>query len=173
MASHGERPTVDLAAGRTVLAEDLPRVLRFLDADDAAELGWRKLDARTLLVPIFGIHAGQRDEFLLRLRFITGREWPPSAQFVNPDTLEYQIPDDFHHLPILTASEVHVHTSYGGPSGPMQLICCSATFEYYDVLHGGESRHLWNSKDTFHMTISAIQRAMGSAYNGRQARHVG
>lgn len=173
MARHGERPTLDLAAGRAVLAEDLPRVLRFLDAGSPEQLGWRQVDARTLLVPVSGFHVGHRDEFVLRLQFLAGRDWPPSAKFVNPETLDYQIPQDFRHLPILEANEVRVHTSYPGPNGPMQLICCSATFEYYDVLHGGEDRHLWTAKDNFLMTISAIQRAMGTAYKGRQAPHAG
>lgn len=173
MATHGERPSIDLAAGRTVLAEDLPRVLRSLGAGTPEDLGWRKLDGRTLLVPMHGTQDGKREDYLLKLRFLTGRDWPPSAQFVNPETLDYQIPADFHHLPIVASPEVHVHTQYGGPSGRIQLICCSATFEYYDVLHGGEDRHLWQPADNFYLTISAIQRAMGSHYQGRQAPHVG
>jgi hypothetical protein len=173
VAKHGERPTIDLAAGRAALAEDLPRVLQFLGARAPEELGWRKPDARSLLVPIRGTHGGQREEYLLRLQFLTGRDWPPSAQFVNPDTLNYTSPDDYHHLPILNSPEVQVHTTYSAPhGGTVQLICCSATFEYYDVLHGGEDRHLWRSSDNFNLTISAIQRAMGSHYQGRQARCV-
>ncbi len=171
MASHGERPTIDLAAGRAVLAEDLPRVLRALESDNLEALGWSKPDARTLLVPIHGILEEMRDDYLLRLQFLTGRGWPPSAQFVNPETLDYRIPDDFHHLPVLESPQVRVHTKYDGPNGPIQLICCSATYEYYDVLHGGEDTHLWRSTDSFHVTISAIQRAMGSHYKGRHARH--
>jgi hypothetical protein len=174
VASHSERPSIDIAAGRAVLTEDLPRALRFLGVALIEDLGWRQPDARTLLIPVFGKQAGGTDEYLLRLRFLTGREWPPSAQFVNPDTLDYRIPDDSHHLPQLGTSEVHVHPSYASPhSGPIQLICCSATFEYYDVLHGGEERHLWKTTDTFLVTISAIERAMGTGYQGRQPRHAG
>ena len=138
MARHAERPTIDLASGRAVLTADLPRVLRVLEAESLEAVGWRKPDARTLLIPVHGTFNEQGEDYLLRLQFLTGRDWPPSAQFVNPDTLEYRIPDDFHHLPVLEAPQVRVHTNYAGPNGPIQLICCSATYEYYDVLHGGE-----------------------------------
>ena len=163
---------MDLGAGRAVLAEDLPQVLRGLGADSPEALGWRKPDSRTLLVPIHGVFDERRDDYLLRLRFIAGRDWPPSAQFVNPETLEYHIPDDLHHLPILDCPQCHVHTKYSVPNGHIQLICCSATFEYYEILHGGEDSHRWQSTDNFYVTISAIQRAMGSHYKGRQAPHV-
>jgi hypothetical protein len=172
VAQHGERPTIDLAAGRAVLAEDLPRVLRFLEAETPERLGWKQVDARTLLVSISGTHASMCDDYLLRLQFMSGREWPPSAQFINPETLDYQNPKDTHHLPVLEGTEVHVHPSYSGPNGPIQLICCSATFEYYEVLHGGEDRILWTASDDFLVTVNAIRRAMGIAYKGRQAQHV-
>ncbi len=171
MARHDERPTVDLAAGRAVLADQLPRVLRFLEAESVEQLGWRQADKRTLLVPVHGLLDGRRDDYLLRLRFMTGSDWPPSAQFVNPATLDYRIPADYQHLPVLRAGDVRVHKKYNGPDGPVQLICCSATLEYYDVLHGGEERHLWTANDNFYQTISAIQRAMGREYRGRETAH--
>ena len=174
MASHGVRPTTDLAAARNVLAEDIPRVLKLLGAESIEQLGWQKTGDRTLYVPITGTLSDMTEKYLLRLMFLTGRDWPPSAQFVNPETLEYKIPDDMHHLPKLESPEVHVHHKYGSQHGrEIQLICCSATYEYYDVLHGGEVRHLWTPKDDFYLTVSAIQRAMGSHYKGRQATHDG
>ena len=149
-------------------------MLRLLGADSLEDLGWRKPDSRTLLMPMHGSKDERRDDYLLRLQFLTGREWPPSAQFVNPETLEYKIPDDFHHLPVLTSPEVQVHTQYSAQHGTLQLICCSATFEFYDILHDVQERHLWRETDTFALTIAAIQRAMGSAhYQGRQAPHAG
>jgi hypothetical protein len=172
MARHGERPTVDLAAGRAVLSEDLPRALRLLGVESEDLVGWRKHDGRTLLVPVSGTHAGRRDEYLLRLSFLTGRDWPPSAQFVNPTTIDYNFGSDAYHLPVLQSPEVHVHPQYPGPSGIIQLICCSATFEYYDVLHGGDDGVLWRNNDTFLTTLSAIQRAMQSYYFGRQPVNV-
>lgn len=172
MASHSERPTIDLAAGRVVLEADLPRVLASLGVEALEELGWRRPDGRTLLVPISGELGGQQEEYLLSLCFLTGRDWPPSAQFVNPETLDYVIPDDFHHLPIVETPELQVHTKYQSQHGKtLQLICSSATFEYYDVLHNGDDRILWQAKDTFFHTIAAIRRGMGSGYKGRQARH--
>lgn len=174
MANHSERPTVDLAAGRAVLEADLPRVLAVHDAQQPEELGWRQIDKRTLLVPIFGEHEGGVDEYLLRLRFLTGREWPPSALFVNPQTLDYTIPADFEFLPIVRTDELKVHTKYRNrvEDKEQQLICCSATFEYYDVLHGGQDEILWQDTDDFNHTLNAIRRAMGRGYLGRQAAHV-
>jgi len=146
-------------------------MLRFLGADSPEQLGWKQPDARTLLVPVHGTYADVRDDYLLRLRFLTGRDWPPSAQFVNPETLEYAISLDQHHLPVIDGTEVKVHPSYAGPDGALQLVCCSATLEYYDVLHGGDDRILWAANDDFMVTLNAIRRAMRADYKGRQARH--
>ncbi len=174
MASHGVRPTIDLAAARGVLAEHVPRVLKSLSADSIEQLGWQKIGERTLYVPMTGTVGNATESYLLRLLFLTGNDWPPSAQFVNPETLEYKITDDLQHLPILESPEVHVHPKYDSPhGGQIQLICCSATYEYYDLLHGGEARHLWTVKDDFYLTISAIQRAMGNHYKGRHTKHHG
>lgn len=173
MANHSERPTLDLAAGRAVLSEDLPRALELLGVSSEAELGWRKTDNRTLIVPIRGQVNGHVEEYTLRLQFFTGRDWPPSAQFVNPITLQYTFPDDVSHLPILQSPEVHVHPQYQSASETLQLICCSATLEYYSVLHGGDNNILWQPKDTFLTTIAAIERAMNSFHTGRQPRHEG
>lgn len=170
MASHTVRPTLDLAAGRSVFGQDLPRALALYGVDAPEALGWRVNGKRTLLVPITGVHGTQRDEYLLRFDFVAGREWPPSAQFVNPETLTYVVGRDTGHLPKLSHPEVHVHTAYQAPhmSAPIQLICCSATFEYYDVVHGGDDAILWQANDTFLVTLSAIGRAMASEhYAGR------
>lgn len=170
MASHNLQPTLDLAAGRLVFDEDLPRALAYHEAESPQALGWRVVGNRTLLVPISGMHADAREDYLLRLDFVTGRDWPPRAQFVNPETFTYVVGKDTGHLPQLTHPEVQVHPAYRSQamSLPIQLICCSATFEYYDVLHGGDDKILWQARDTFLVTLAAIGRGMASEhYKGR------
>ena len=173
MASHISQPNVDLAAGKQVLNEHLPRVLS-LKGKTLAELGWRQPSDRTLLVPMYGIHEGVSEDYLLRLDFLTGKDWPPSAKFVNPVTLDYQIGADQHHLPMITSPELHVHSAYQSNDGrTIQLICCSAVFQYYDVVHGGDDSILWRSSDTFLTTLSAVERAFATHYSGRFPRHGG
>lgn len=171
MACFSQRPTPDLRLGAAVLSETLPDVLSLLGAEQPPDLGWSMPDAHTLLVPMQGVMSGVSENFLLRLHFRTGREWPPSAQFVNPDTWDYDGVVDRHHVPALTSPSVHTHPEYNSPYGTCQLICCSATYEYYDVLHGGEERHLWRETDTFYRTIHAIETAMRTHYQGRHPRH--
>lgn len=175
MASYAARPTIDLAAGREVLDHDLAAALALHDAASPEALGWHRDGSRRLLVPLRGVHNGKADEFLLRLDFKTGREWPPSAQFVDPATLAYRGVVDQHHLPQLRSPEVHVHPAYACPHlhDPVQLICCSATLEYYDVLHGGQDELVWRNDDTFLLTLAAIGRAMSQHYFGRFPQHVG
>ncbi|WP_434732989.1 hypothetical protein NL154_16435 [Rhizobium sp. YTUHZ044] len=172
MAVHGSRPSLDLRAGRQVLDQHLPRVLEF-EGQSMEELGWNQLSDRTLLVPMRGTHEGVVEEYLLRLDFIAGADWPPSARFVNPATHDYAGQSDQHYLPQLTSPEVHVHPAYPGPDGVIQLVCCSAVFEYYDVNHGGEDAILWRTGDTFRNTLSAIGRAFRTNYQGRFERYAG
>jgi hypothetical protein len=169
MASHQTRPTLDLAAGRLVFEEDLPRALALHGVADPADLGWVRHGARSLLVPFTGDHVGVTDKYTLRLDFLTGRDWPPSARFVDPETHDYTVGSGQHHLPNLQSPEVHIHPAYQSPAGgTIQLICCSAVFEYYDVLHGGDDAILWRTTDTFLVTLAAIGRAMASLhYVGR------
>lgn len=161
-------PTIDAQAGAAALDEDLPRVLELLGADSIEQLGWSRPNRLTLLVPMWGTHSGNRDEYLLRLGFQAYRRWPPSAQFVNPGTLAYRHPDDEKCMPRLTSDECHTHTSYAKPGGgTVQLICCSAVLEFYEVLHDVKAEHVWRETDTFFTTIMAIRKAFGSAYGGR------
>ena len=175
MASYETRPTQDLAAGRAVLEADLPLALEVNRAACLEDLGWRREGLRKLLVPFTGRQGEQTETFLLRLDFRAARDWPPSAQFVNPHTLTYNGPADQHHLPQLRSPEVHVHPQYPTPvlPQPIQLICCSATYEYYDVLHGGDAAVLWRNTDNFLITLNAIGRAMAQHYHGRFPAHVG
>jgi hypothetical protein len=168
VASYTERPALDLGAGRAVLDKDVPKALERVGAASLAELGWSRPNPHTLLVPITGTVGDKTEAYLLKLHFRTGRDWPPGAQFVNPETLDYTYPKDVCHLPILEASHAHVHPHYNSNGYSSQLICCSATLEYYDSLHGGEPKFLWQPTDTFLVTLDAIGRAMNSAaYKGR------
>ena len=158
-------PALDPQAGAAALDEDLPRVLKACDAKAIEELGWSRPNRLTLLVPMSGFIGEQKDDFTLRLGFEAYRKWPPSAQFVNPATLSYENPKDQCFVPRLTSSECHTHTAYARPGGgTLQLICCSATLEFYQVGHEVKAEHLWGEKDTFLLTIMAIRKAMGSEH---------
>lgn len=168
MAKAGEAPILNPKAGLAAFEADLERVLRLEGASKLEDLGWIRHDKLTLLVPMEGVKDGKADDFMLRLGFHAYREWPPSAQFVNPETLVYSHGPDNHHVPQLTSNECHTHLAYAHPKGgTVQLICCSATLEFYDVLHGVEPRHVWSASNNFNSTITAIRRAMTSHYQGR------
>lgn len=155
-------------AGLAAFEEDLEKVLRLEGASSLEKLGWARPDKLTLLVPIEGVKDGVTDRFTLKLGFHAYRTWPPSAQFVNPETQAFTRGADDHHVPQLTSQECQTHLSYAHPNGgTIQLICCSATFEFYDVLHSVEPHHVWNGKSTFFSTITAIRRAMSTHYQGR------
>jgi len=169
MASANEQPTADIQAGATALDEDIPRVLSVLEASSLEALGWSRPDRLSLLVPMDGVYQGKTDEYLLRLGFQAYRKWPPSARFVNPATLDYVYPQDRHFIPQLTSQECRTHAAYQRTpmSARIQLICCSATLEFYEVLHNVEQQHLWSESDTFFTTVMAIRKAFASFYQGR------
>lgn len=169
MAKANEKPVLDLQAGAAALDADIPRVLRVMEASSLEELGWSRPSRLSLLVPMMGKIDGKTDEYMLRLGFQAYRTWPPSAQFVNPSTLAFDRTEDLHHIPKLTSGECQTHANYqeNASGKKIQLICCSATLEFYDVLHGVADEHVWRDTDTFLTTINAIQRAFVSHYNGR------
>jgi hypothetical protein len=171
MAAAGVAPTVDVLAGASALDEDIPRVLALKGVSSLAELGWTRANRLSLLVPMTGIRAGVTDKYLLRLSFQAYRKWPPSAQFVNPDTHDYVYPKDQHHVPVLTSPECQTHAAYSKGAGTVQLVCCSATLEFYEVLHGVHQDHLWRETHTFFTTIVAIRKAFASHYQGRFPEH--
>lgn len=172
MATANTYPTIDIAAGLAALEEDIPRVLRLENATSLAELGWTRPNNLTLFVPMMGSRNGVTDEYLLRLGFQAYRKWPPSTQFVNPETLTYCSPEDQHHVPKLTSPECHTHIDYKNPKGTtIQLICSSATLEFYEVLHSVKPEHIWRDTDTFFTTITVIRKAFTSFYQGRNQRH--
>ena len=169
MASHATAPVLDLAAGAEVLDRHLPEALKLRGVATPDALGWRREGRRRLLVPFRGTHDGREDDYLLRLDFLTDHLWPPSAQFVDPETRDYRGVVDQHHLPRLESPEAHVHPAYScaAITAPLQLICCFATLEYYPPLHGGDEARIWREGDTFLVTLAAIGRAMAHHYRGR------
>lgn len=172
MAKANEAPKLDVIAGLKAMEEDLPRVLRLIEAPSIESLGWQRPTKLTLTIPLSGTHNGKTDDYLLRLGFQAYREWPPSAQFVNPVTGEFVHPQDQHFVPILKSPECYTHAAYNRPGrSPVQLVCCSATLEFYEVLHSVEPHHVWRETDTFFVTLTAIQKAFGSHYEGRFPVH--
>ena len=173
MAVANASPTIDVHVGAAAFAEDIPKVLRAVGALTIGDVGWSQPDKLTLLVPVSGIHQGRTESFLLRLGFQAYRSWPPSAQFVNPETRAFVYPADQHHVPILANSECNVHLAYPRPggNGTTQLLCCSATLEFYEVLHSVEQHHLWRDTDTFLTTINAVRKAMAASFQGRYPIH--
>ena len=155
-------------------------------------VGWERLDPLTLYVPIRGFTMATTavaygfdpaadpagagafadtpagDDYLLRLYFSHYPAWPPSARFVNPATRQFAA-GDVRWLPAITgASELHVHANYGGTSG--QVICCSATLEFYLVNHQVADQHRWQPGSSFAATLNVLSRYMRPpAYTGRQA----
>jgi hypothetical protein len=169
MAKANEPPTLDVQAGVAALDEDIPRVLSLLGASSLDLVGWSRLNRLSLLVPMVGVNQGKEDKYVLRLGFQAYRKWPPSAQFVNPSTGDYVYPQDQQFVPKLTSSECYTHTAYrrNPQANPIQLICCSATLEFYVMLHEVKPEHIWRETDTFFTTITAIRKAFGSFYQGR------
>jgi hypothetical protein len=159
---------VDAVAGVAALDEDIPRVLRVLGAPSIEALGWTRPNKLSLLIPMRASRNGQTDDFVLRLGFQAYRFWPPSALFVNPNTSRFDYPQDTQFVPRLTSPECQTHTAYARPGGgTTQLICCSATLEFYEVLHDVKPEHVWQDTHTFYTTIVAVERAMTSFYEGR------
>jgi hypothetical protein len=76
---------------------------------------------------------GQVDLYLLKLVFDHYPKGPPSAQFINPLTMNYTIPNDVRWVPKCeNAPDIHFHPNY---NNVVQLICSSTTLEFYKVNH--------------------------------------
>lgn len=166
MARAGISPVADPHGGRARFEAHLPRVL---GSSSLEQLGWRKPNVLTLLVPVVGGASGA-DEYLLRLGFEYYSEWPPTATFVNPKTLRFDGDRDLYWLPRVEGDPgLAVHANYQGNGSTGQLICCSLTAQFYQVLHGVKEEHVWNAERfTFGATIHRIQRALKSTfYRGR------
>lgn len=176
----------DPAEAATAVDVHLASMLR----GGAPELvGWDRPDPLSLYVPLRGFTAGTDacsygfdpaaahiapypqlppgDDYLLRLYFSHYPQSPASAQFVNPATRRFDPATDLSWLPnIQGATEVFVHPSYnmGG-----QLICCSATLEFYLVNHDVEPKHQWTPGSSFAQLLNTLSRYLRpDTYQGRQ-----
>lgn len=159
----GMRPVVSTPAEAIAALEaDLPLVLRGRTLE---EVGWKRPDPLTLLVPLSASRGDQADEYLLKLGFGYYRAWPPSAQFVNPATLTFVKGKDNCWLPRISdpKSEIATHAEHQG----VQLICCSVTLEFYLVGHGFKPEHGWDpSVQNFAATLNAIERGLKAPLYG-------
>jgi hypothetical protein len=162
-------PVQDIHAGREAFQRDL---LSALKEDTLTGRGWSKPDDLTLLVPMFAedTSKGRTDLYLLRLVFDHYPNGPPSAQFINPQTLDYQYPQDVQWVPRCeSAPDIAFHPNY---NRSMQLICSSTTLEFYKVNHDVKAEHVWDpQRMNFLSTIAAIRRGMAQPfYRGRSAQ---
>lgn len=168
MAAKGQRPVMaNPLAARAAFEHDLAVVL---GGRQVAEAGWTRPDDLALLVPVTGYmqNQPQNPPFTLKLEFRHYPEWPPSAQFVNPATKLFNRQTDLYWLPRIESDEIRTHSDYGDQH--IQLICCSVTLEFYDVLHEVDDRFVWkHPRQTFAATLNQIVWGLGHHYNGRFA----
>lgn len=159
-------PAQDIHSGREAFQRDLQLILKDGTLTDR---GWSKPDDLTLLVPMLveNVHQRQVDFYLLRLFFDHYPKGPPSAQFINPMTMSYVYPDDVCWVPRSEgAPDIAFHPNYNNAG---QLICSSATLEFYKVNHSVNAEHVWNpERMNFLATLAAIRRGLvPSYYKGR------
>ena len=180
----------DFGQARDAVDRHLGQVLAGRTLESA---GWERPDPLTLYVPMRGFttattavaygfdpaadpggadavfaDAPASDDYLLRLYFSHYPAWPPSARFVNPATRQFAAGDERWLPAINGASELHVHANYGNTSG--QVICCSATLEFYLVNHQVADQHRWQPGSSFASTLNVFSRYMRPPpYTGRQA----
>lgn len=155
-------PVQDIHAGRDTFLRDLQSILK---DDTLTDRGWSKPDDLTLLVPMLVENPlqGQVDLYLLKLFFDHYPKGPPSAQFINPLTMNYVYPEDVRWIPKCEgATDIHFHPNYNG-SG--QLICSSSTLEFYKVNHDVAPQHVWDpQRMNFLTTLAAIRRGLAPDY---------
>lgn len=148
------------------LEKHLPMVLRGQTLEAA---GWKRLDPLTLLIPLQAFREdGRVDDYYLRFGFAYYPEWPPSVKAVNPETLRYDYPADQHWVPrVEGTNEIGFHLQYAGVG---QLVCNSATLEFYQINHSCDLRHVWDSeRHTFALTLSVLRDYLRPPYyKGRQ-----
>jgi hypothetical protein len=188
-AARGVPVPAEFGQARAAVDRHLGSVLGGRSLESA---GWERPDPLTLYVPLRGYTsdtsapaygfdpsepaadgeqpfsgAPQGHDYLLRLYFSHYPDWPPSARFVNPATKQFGS-GDMKWLPMISGTnELHVHASYG--AGGEQLICCSATLEFYLVDHDVQDRHRWRPGFSFAITLNALSRYLRPpAYTGRQ-----
>lgn len=164
MAKIGVEPVLNSPpAAREALERDMDKSLR--------GRSYERLDSLTLLVPLFGNpNSESPDLFLLRLQFSYYPEWPPSAQFVNPLTRQYDGTKDLIWLPRIEGNpRIQVHSAYKYQDKTLQLICSSMTLEFYKIRHGCKESDLWTPAHTFAATLNEIEMGLQPAdgYKGR------
>lgn len=175
---------VPFEQAQAAVERDLPIVL---GGRSCESVGWQRPDPLTLYVPLraytsdtgdssYGFKQAPTDtaessetvdEYLLRLYFSYYPQWPPSALFVNPSSKRFGAGDKAW-LPMITgAAEVYVHEAYGATG--TQLICCSATLEFYLVNHDVQEKHRWKPGSSFAITLNTLSRYLRPPhYTGRQ-----
>jgi hypothetical protein len=186
-------PALIPVAPQRALASMEDHLGRLLRGRSPEGLGWVRPDPLSLRVPLrayrvttpataYGFAAGTDgragedafsdapvgDDYLLALNFAYYPDSPPSAKFVNLATGIYTHGDQRWLPSISGTNEIAVHADY---SGRGQLICCSATLEFWLVGHSWESRHAWlPGRSTFALTLNALSHALRPPfYQGRQA----
>ena len=169
MAKHGEDPILSSPSVATErLNQDLPIVLKGRTLEAA---GWQHPDQLTLFIPLWGNpDSTSPDLYLVRFQFGYYPEWPPSAQFVNPVTLKYEIGKDAIWLPRIEGNpRIQVHADYANTM--RQVVCSSMTLEFYQVHHGGKEEEIWTTDHNFAATLNEINMGLrpSGGYKGRQA----
>lgn len=169
MAAKGQKPVLaNPLLAQAAFEHDLAVVLKGRGVT-WEQSGWTRLNELALLIPMTGYpnQAAGEPPFTLKLEFRHYPDWPPSAQFVNPNTRTYSYPADRCWLPKLDNEEIKTHENYDNKG---QLICSSVTLEFYDVLHGVEDKFVWkHPRQTFAATLNQIEWALHHHYNGRFA----
>lgn len=133
-----------------------------------ARRGWRRqrVDA---LHELITIHATRADETVDDYHVLLGAEyydrWPPTAAFVNPETLEEALPGS-RWLPAFAACPAWFQLHSGHPFPPeyavngaqhRQLLCFSGTAQYYMVDHNPEETAIWRPGErTVAMTLARL-----------------
>ena len=161
MAKIGVDPVLNSPlAAREALERDLVKGLH--------GLSYQRPDPLTLLVPLFGSPGSESpDLYLLRLQFSYYPEWPPSAQFINPSTRQYDKAKDLLWLPHIEGNpRIQVHSDYQGKG---QVICSSMTLEFYKIRHGCSESDIWTETHTFAATLNEILMGLrpDCGYKGR------
>ena len=159
----------DFGQARDAVDRHLGQVLAGRTLESA---GWERPDPLTLYVPMRGFTtatsafaygfdpaadpagadgafagAPAGDDYLLRLYFSHYPAWPPSARFVNPATRQFAagderwLPDDHRGERAACPREL--------PGASGQVICCSATLEFYLVNHQVADQHRWQPGSSF------------------------
>lgn len=148
----------------------------------ASRWGWaiEKTDALTAVVRLHAVRSdGGEDQYHLQLRGDWYNAWPPDAIFVAPPlegSTVWRVPGTGSKwVPSIDASKTNppssimVHTAYGQPAVPGQLICCSYSLGYYLTDHKPTTGQRWTpGKHTLIALINRVQNALASgAYLGR------